>query len=77
MAARARGDALHRVDNAGRELLAGYELATSLDLREDDERHDAPDHLDAGVRLVSVPLFTYQLPTEEAAVDPRQFSIAR
>ena len=69
-----RGDALHRVDNAGRELLAGYELATSLDLREDDERHDAPDHLDAGVRLVSVPLFTYQLPPEEASVDPRQFS---
>jgi protein-tyrosine phosphatase len=69
-----RGDALHRVDAEGRELLAGYQLRTAVDLREEDERQDAPDQLGAAVRLVPVPLFTYELPPGTANLDPRRFS---
>lgn len=54
-----RGDALHQIDDKGREVLASYELKTSLDLRENDERTVAPDRLGDDVRLVSIPLFAY------------------
>jgi protein-tyrosine phosphatase len=69
-----RGDAMDRVDDKGRELLAEYELRTSLDLRESDERDEAPDRLNADVRLVSIPIFTYELLEEQAAVDREQFT---
>jgi protein-tyrosine phosphatase len=60
-----RGDALHRVDDEGRELLRDYGIRTSLDLREDDERSTAPDRLHDEVVLVSIPLFTYSPPEPE------------
>jgi protein-tyrosine phosphatase len=57
-----RGDALHTVDDKGRELLREFGLRTCLDLREEDERRHSPDLLDVDVRLVHVPLFTYRPP---------------
>jgi protein-tyrosine phosphatase len=62
-----RGDALHAVDDDGRELLGEYGLRTSLDLREGDERNAAPDRLQRGVRLVEIPLFSYAAPGAVAA----------
>jgi protein-tyrosine phosphatase len=53
-----RGDALHGLDDESRMRLASYGLRSSIDLREDDERAAAPDHLSGGVRSISVPLFT-------------------
>ncbi|HLH68221.1 MAG TPA: tyrosine-protein phosphatase [Candidatus Dormibacteraeota bacterium] len=53
-----RSDALHRLDDAGREQLSGIGLRTVIDLREDDEVAVAPDRLgDLGVRLVRRPLY--------------------
>ncbi|MCU1493058.1 MAG: protein tyrosine/serine phosphatase [Acidimicrobiaceae bacterium] len=57
-----RGDALHKVDDEGRELLAGYGLRTSLDLRELEECVASPDRLHDEVQLVSLPLFSYGAP---------------
>lgn len=54
-----RSDALHKVDDEGREVLASYELKTSVDLRDHDERMSEPDRLRGNVRLVSVPVFAY------------------
>ncbi|WP_129837889.1 tyrosine-protein phosphatase [Streptomyces sp. RFCAC02] len=41
-----RGDALHRLDDEGRALLARLGLRTVLDLRDRSERDRAPDRLD-------------------------------
>jgi len=54
-----RSDALHKVDDEGRDVLASYELRTAVDLRDHDERTSEPDRLSDDVRLVSIPLFAY------------------
>jgi len=66
-----RGDAIHKVDDAGREIFQSFNLSTSLDLREEDERTEAPDNLNASVKLVSVPVFTYST-TEVKPVSDRK-----
>ncbi len=57
-----RSDALHKVDEDGRALLVGLGVASSVDLREDDEKVAAPSALPASVRVVEIPLFTYAAP---------------
>ncbi|MCU1488821.1 MAG: protein tyrosine/serine phosphatase, partial [Acidimicrobiaceae bacterium] len=69
-----RSDALHEVDDDGRQLLADYGLRTSVDLREPAEREQSPDRLHPEVRLVSIPLFSYGRSSEEGPVDPNGFS---
>jgi protein-tyrosine phosphatase len=68
-----RGDAVHMVDDQGRELLTQLPLRTSIDLRELDERTSAPDRLNADAQLISIPLFTYRQDDDEL-VDRAQFS---
>ncbi len=69
-----RGDAVHNVDDSGREIFQSINLSTSLDLREEDERIDAPDNLNNHVRLVSIPVFTYNVPAEGRATDRKSLS---
>ena len=64
-----RGDALHQLDDDGRELLASYGLRTALDLREEDERAAAPDRLGGDVRLVAIPLFSYEVAAAAPSAD--------
>jgi protein-tyrosine phosphatase len=53
-----RGDALHRLDDAARDLLAGLPLRTVLDLREDFEVRRSPDALDGvDVSILRLPVF--------------------
>lgn len=68
-----RGDAVHLVDDEGRELLTRLPLRTSIDLREQDERTSAPDRLNADARLVSIPLFTYQQDADDEVIDRTEF----
>ncbi|MCU1488819.1 MAG: protein tyrosine/serine phosphatase, partial [Acidimicrobiaceae bacterium] len=68
-----RGDALHRVDDAGRGTLAEFGLRTSVDLREHAEREEMPDQLGPDVRLVHVPLFSYGIESEEFAANRQTF----
>jgi protein-tyrosine phosphatase len=74
-----RSDALHRLDDSGRAVLAGLGLRTVIDLRTDEEVRAAPSALDGavdtggtGVRTYHVPLFDAsaigRLPPELAAI---------
>jgi protein-tyrosine phosphatase len=54
-----RSDALTRLDDAGRSVLAGLQLRTVIDLRTDEEAQDAPSALGGvGARTFRIPLFT-------------------
>ena len=48
-----RSDALHRLDDAGRAVLAGLGLRTVIDLRTDEEVKAAPSALDVPARKAS------------------------
>lgn len=61
-----RSDALHGVDQAGRDTLAGLGLGLVIDLRENDERETAPNAL-AGVGHRDVHLPVYDGPIEHTA----------
>jgi protein tyrosine/serine phosphatase len=68
-----RSDALHRLDDTGRAVLAGLGLRTVVDLRTDEEAEQAPSALDGtGASVFHVPLFRAEalgtLPPELAAV---------
>jgi protein-tyrosine phosphatase len=68
-----RSDALHRLDDSGREALAGLGLRTVVDLRTDSEVRAAPSLLDGtGAQTFHVPMFDAAaiggLPPELAAV---------
>ena len=53
-----RGDALHAVDDAGRQTLTELGLRTVVDLREDGERERQPNLLEGvGARVVALPLY--------------------
>jgi protein-tyrosine phosphatase len=53
-----RGDALHRLDDAARAVLAGLPVRTVLDLREDFEVRLSPDALDGtGIAVLRLPVF--------------------
>ena len=53
-----RGDALHRLDDAARALLAGLPVRTVVDLREDFEARLSPDALDGtGIAVLRMPVF--------------------
>lgn len=69
-----RGDAIHNVDDEGREIFQSLKLSTSLDLREEDERIEAPDNLSEHVRLVSIPIFTHNTVKKTAVTDRRALS---
>ncbi len=69
-----RGDALHQVDDEGRELLAAMTLRTTIDLREKDESDVAPDRVNARAELVSIPLFTYREAADSDVTDRGQFA---
>lgn len=57
-----RGDALHRLDDAGRDTLARLGVRTVIDLRQDAERQAEPDRLDGiGARIVHMPLYDADL----------------
>ncbi|MFF0815297.1 tyrosine-protein phosphatase [Rhodococcus sp. NPDC003318] len=63
-----RSDALHAVDQTGRDTLAGLGLGLVVDLRENDERETAPNALNGvGHRDVHVPV--YDGPIEYTASD--------
>lgn len=52
-----RSDALHRVDETGRERFASLGISTVIDLRDDSERRDAPSQLEGiDVELVANPI---------------------
>jgi protein-tyrosine phosphatase len=54
-----RSDALSRLDDAGRNALAGLHLRTVVDLRTDEEARHAPSALGGvGARTFRIPLFT-------------------
>ena len=69
-----RGDAVHLVDDQGRELLSQLNLRTSIDLREHDERVSAPDRLNPEAQLISIPLFSYQVDDDVEEIDRTQFT---
>jgi protein-tyrosine phosphatase len=73
-----RGDALHRVDDQGRQVLVEMGLRMSLDLREPGERTAAPDLMPEGVELVSLPLFSSVAPetllAEQSGPERRDFT---
>ncbi|WP_344671242.1 tyrosine-protein phosphatase [Catenulispora yoronensis] len=53
-----RGDALHRLDDEARALLADLTLRTVVDLREDFEARLSPDALDGtGIAVLRMPVF--------------------
>ncbi|WP_344655372.1 tyrosine-protein phosphatase [Catenulispora subtropica] len=53
-----RGDALHRLDDEARALLAGLSVRTVVDLREDFEVRLSPDALDGtGIAVLRMPVF--------------------
>lgn len=53
-----RGDALHRLDDEARALLAGLPVRTVVDLREDFEARLSPDALDGtGIAVLRMPVF--------------------
>lgn len=53
-----RGDALHRLDDEARALLAGLPVRTVVDLREDFEVRLSPDALDGtGIAVLRMPVF--------------------
>jgi protein-tyrosine phosphatase len=57
-----RGDALHRLDEAGRSALARLGVRTVIDLRQDTERLAEPDRLEGvGARIVHMPLYDGEL----------------
>src|ERR1019366_1110953 len=69
-----RGDALHQVDDEGRELLAQMTLRTTIDLRENDERDVAPDQVNDNVEMISIPLFTHHVTAIDDVTDRGQFT---
>jgi protein-tyrosine phosphatase len=73
-----RGDALHRLDDQGRQVLVELGLRMSLDLREPAERTAAPDLTPEGVELVSLPLFSSVAPevllAEQSATERQRFT---
>ncbi|NUR31517.1 MAG: protein-tyrosine-phosphatase, partial [Catenulispora sp.] len=53
-----RGDALHRLDDDARALLAGLPVRTVVDLREEFEVRLSPDALDGtGIAVLRMPVF--------------------
>ena len=55
-----RGDALHRLDDEARALLAGLPVRTVVDLREDFEVRLSPDALDGtGIAVLRLPVFRF------------------
>lgn len=62
-----RGDALHAVDEEGRTFLLDFGLRTQVDLREEAERTVAPTQLQAPIRVVEIPIFSYLAPHLMAA----------
>lgn len=65
-----RADALHRLDQADREILRARGLAFVIDLREQEELDTAPNALEGlDLRQLHLPIFESEINTRETSLD--------